>query len=121
MATKQKVNAAVKRLRDQQQALADAQRREDEERQAVLVALGEVLEAAATSPRSRWHGFRDRPLRDLLVEAGLEEAEETAETEVVPEAEAEAEEQGSSEEAADSPVEDASVQSEAPAPASDWG
>lgn len=107
MATKQKINTAVRRLRDQQQAREEAERREDEERQAVLVALGKVVEAAATSPRSRWRDFRDRPLRDLLVEVGLEEAEE----------------QGSSEEAADSPAEveagDESVQSEAGA--SDWG
>ncbi|WP_165165427.1 hypothetical protein [Corynebacterium qintianiae] len=68
------VSTAVARLRKQQEARAEAERREAEERQTMLVALGEVLEAAATSPRSRWHAYRERPLADLLVAVGLEEA-----------------------------------------------
>lgn len=70
MSTKS-VTTAVARLRRQQEARAEAERREAEERQAVLLALGEVLEAAATSPRSKWHAFRERPLADLLVAVGL--------------------------------------------------
>lgn len=72
--SKKAVVTAVARLRRQQEAREEAERREAEERRGMLLALGEVLEAAAVSPRSRWHAYRERPLTELLVAVGLEEA-----------------------------------------------
>lgn len=78
MATKSQIEKALKLIAQQREAAAAAAAAEQQAQNELQMKLGEVLVAAATKPRSKWYGYRDEPLTELLAELGLIDAEQAA-------------------------------------------
>lgn len=78
MATKAQVEKALKLIEQQREAAAAAAAAEQQAQDELQMKLGEVLTASAQKPRSKWYGYRDKPLTELLAELGLIDAEQVA-------------------------------------------
>lgn len=80
MATKAQIEKALKLIEQQREAAAAAAAAEQQAQDELHQKLGEVLIAAAHKPRSKWYGYRDEPLTELLAELGLIDAEQAADS-----------------------------------------
>lgn len=78
MATKSQIEKALKLIAQQREAAEAAAAAEQQAQNELQMKLGEVLVAAAQKPRSKWYGYRDEPLTELLAELGLIDAEQAA-------------------------------------------
>ncbi|MGP5722801.1 hypothetical protein ACTXO1_06615 [Corynebacterium casei] len=75
MATKAQIEKALKLIEQQREAAAAAAAAEQQAQDELQMKLGEVLFAAAQKPRSKWYGYRDEPVTELLAELGLIDAD----------------------------------------------